>query len=180
MSDIERGGHARRAPGAEGGLLRLTKAREEPLETRPVVVVGIDRERHRVGAAVDTLPIDEPDHPESLELSRLSPINQYLPSGTVNAGNVEHAPASAYRQRAFVSTVPAPAARPAERSQFRIDGPGRRDNTLSSRSPRAADNSKCSPETGTIQRRLAKLPKPFMVDGNSLNVATLAVAVDKS
>ena len=31
-----------------------------------------------------------------------------------------------------------------------------------------------------FQRRLAKLVKPFIVDGNSLNVATLAVALDKS
>lgn len=30
------------------------------------------------------------------------------------------------------------------------------------------------------QRRLARLVKPSIVDGNSLNVATLAVALDKS
>ena len=31
-----------------------------------------------------------------------------------------------------------------------------------------------------FQRRLAQLVKPLMVDGKSLNVATLAVALDKS
>ena len=37
-----------------------------------------------------------------------------------------------------------------------------------------------SVQARAFQRRLTKLVKPFIVDGNSLNVATLAVALDKS